>query len=87
MGRTCTLYISKVYYERKFQMSYMYMYVVVFFVFSELRCEVIVRFVNIGGIVDHYHLKLSFIIYLTNIQCTCTAHMCTCTRTLYLKNI
>ena len=40
-----------------FQMSYMYMYVVVIFVFSELRCEVIVRFVNIGGIVDHYCLN------------------------------
>ena len=29
-------------------------YTVVFFVFSELRLEVIVRFVDIGGIVNHH---------------------------------
>ena len=29
-------------------------------VFNDLRSEVIVRFVNIGGIVDHRCLKLSF---------------------------
>jgi hypothetical protein len=39
-------------------------YVMVFFfwVFSELTWEVIVRFVDIGGIVDHYCLNFLFII-------------------------
>ena len=38
-------------------------YVMVFFVSSELRCEVIVRFIDIGGIVDSL-FKLSFHISL-----------------------
>jgi hypothetical protein len=33
-------------------------YVVVFFVFSKLRCPVIVRFVDIRGIVDHNLIKI-----------------------------
>jgi hypothetical protein len=37
-------------------------YVVVFFVFSELRREVIVRFVDISGIVDHQCSNFLFII-------------------------
>jgi len=35
----------------------------VFFVFSELRSEVIVRFVDIGGIVDHYCFNSLFIMF------------------------
>ena len=37
-------------------------YAVVFFMFSVLRSEVIVRFVDIGGIVDHHYLSFLFII-------------------------
>ena len=32
-----------------------------FFVFSDLRQEVVVRFVDIGGIVDHHRLHFLFI--------------------------
>jgi len=39
-------------------------YVVVFLLmFSELRCEVIVRFVDIDGIVDHHCFNFLFIIF------------------------
>ena len=38
------------------------MYVVFFFVFYELRWEVLVDVVDIGGIVDHHYLKFLFII-------------------------
>jgi len=38
-------------------------YVVVLFVFSELRWEVIARFVDIGGIVDHHCSNFLSIIY------------------------
>jgi hypothetical protein len=34
-------------------------YVVVFCVFTDLRSEVVVRFVDIGGIIDHHHDWLS----------------------------
>ena len=37
-------------------------YVVVFSVFSDLWSEVIVRFVDIGEIVDHHYLNFVFII-------------------------
>ena len=39
------------------QLSYV---VVFFFVVNELRCVVAVRFVDIGGIVDHHYLNLLF---------------------------
>jgi hypothetical protein len=35
-------------------------YAMVFFMFNEMRLEVIVRFVDIGGIVDHHSLKLCY---------------------------
>jgi hypothetical protein len=31
-----------------------HIYIVVFFIFNDLRREMIVRFVDIGGIVDHH---------------------------------
>jgi hypothetical protein len=37
-------------------------YVMVVLVFSELRGEVIVRFVDIGGIVDHHCLNFIFLL-------------------------
>jgi hypothetical protein len=37
------------------------LYVVVFFMFTDLRSEVIVYFVDIGGIVDHHCLRFLFI--------------------------
>ena len=46
-------------------------HVVVFFVFSQLKWEVIVRFVEIGGIVDHHYLTF-FAFYgviLTSLVC------------------
>ena len=36
-------------------------YVMVFFMFNELKCEVIVHLVDIGGIVDHDCLNLGFL--------------------------
>ena len=39
-------------------------YVVMFFVFSELRLEVIVHFVDIVGILDHHCLNFLFIIHI-----------------------
>jgi hypothetical protein len=36
-------------------------YVVVFFMFNDLRRDVIVCFVDIGGIVDHHYLNSIFI--------------------------
>ena len=41
-------------------------YVVVFFVFIELKWEVVVRFVDIGGIIDHHYLHFLFIIRTQN---------------------
>jgi hypothetical protein len=37
------------------------LYVVVFFMFTDLRSEVIVYFVDIGGIDDHHCLRFHFI--------------------------
>jgi hypothetical protein len=39
-------------------------YVMVFSMFNELRQELIVHFVDIGGIVDHHCLSFLFICYL-----------------------
>jgi len=38
-------------------------YVVIIVLFNELRWELIVTFVDIGGIVDHYCLNFHFIIW------------------------
>ena len=43
-------------------------YVVVFFMFSVLRSEVIIRFVDISGIVDHHCLNFLFIKHLQKIS-------------------
>jgi hypothetical protein len=54
-------------------------YVMVCFVFSELRWEVIVRYVAIGGIVDHHCLIFLFIIYLIQkggVHVSLTAYWC-----------
>jgi len=40
-------------------------YVVIFYLFNDLRWEVIVRFVDNGGIVDHHCLNFLFIMYVT----------------------
>jgi hypothetical protein len=43
-------------------------YVVVFFMFSVLRSEMIIRFVDISGIVDHQCLNFFFIKHLQKIS-------------------
>jgi hypothetical protein len=43
-------------------------YAVVFFMFSVLRSEVIIRFVDINGIVDHLFLSFFFIKHLQKIS-------------------
>ena len=52
-------------------------YVVVFFFFfiNKLRCEVIVCFVDIGGIVDYLCLKLSIHNVVENFHCYIGVHV------------
>ena len=42
----------------------------VFFMFSDLRQEMIVHVVDIGGIVDHHSLNFLFIIGIFKVRCT-----------------
>ena len=47
-------------------------YTVIFFVINDLKWEVFIRFVDIGGIVDHYHinfLSITFVVKVTELQC------------------
>ena len=55
VSMTCMFTLSGV--EPEFPTSY----VVVFFMFNELRWDVIVHFVDIGGIVHHHCLNFLFI--------------------------
>jgi hypothetical protein len=54
-------YLRLFYYSR-------HTYVVVFFVFGDLRWDVIVCFVDIGGIVDHHCLNCLFITNVNNME-------------------
>ena len=51
-------------------------YVMVFFMFNELRWDMIVHFVDIGGIVYYYCLNFLFIIYICINKSNCTTDCC-----------
>ena len=39
-------------------------YVIILFMFSDMRCDVIARFVDLDGIIDHHCLNFIFIMLL-----------------------
>ena len=45
----------------KLEPGFLFTYVVGFFVFSNLGSDVVVRFVNIGGLVQNHYLNFLFI--------------------------